>query len=306
MKTERLDAWTGQGRRVAIWRSAPDAPGPDAPVIVMNAGFARRMRDVSSIALCLVGNGVIVYRFDSLDHIGLSDGDILNFTLSGVTDSWHAAIELARSTENRRTVRLIALSLSNLAAYRLAAEDADIDRILAISGVVNGVRTLKEVIGHDYSTVGYDELPDRVSVLGHEIDPRLLWLDHRETGCVSFDRTVGHLARISSAVANCVAVEDPWVDIDECHLGFARGAGGERLVIKLPYSGHDLGRNPVAVTTILQKMTKLAVAGGSLRDAERLEVVMPEFDEILDLRIAERNREMSEQLAGMDERSTAE
>jgi hypothetical protein len=304
VKTERLDTHTSQGRRVAIWRSVPDAPSPDAPIIVLNAGFARRMRDVGSIALCLVRNGALVYRFDSVDHLGLSDGDILNFTFTGMTESLRAAIDLTRATENRRKVVLAALSLANLAAYQLAAEDSDIVRIMAISGVVNGLRTLKKVTGHDYSEVRYEDLPERVAVLGYQIDPRPLWTDHRKADCLSFDAAVGQLTRITAAVANCVAASDPWVDIDECEQAFTRGAGGDRMIIRLPYSGHDLGRNPVAITTILQRMTRLALGTGPLRYAESLPVELPRFDELLELRIAERNHEMSEQAAPVREGST--
>ena len=305
MQTERFDTYTGQGRRVAVWRSVPATPHLDSPVIVLNAGFARRMRDVGGIALCLVRNGAIVYRFDSIDHLGLSDGGIVGFNFSGMTESLRAAIELARSMENRRRVRLVALSLSNLAAYRLAAEDSGIDRIMAISGVVHGVRTLETVLGHNYAKVKYEDLPERVPVFGHEIDPRPLWLDHRETGCFTFDNAVDQLTMITASVANCIADDDPWVDIDECHLSFTKGAGGDRMIIKLPYSGHDLGRNPVAITAILQKMTRLAVGTGSLREADSLPVELPGFDELLELRIAERSREMSEQTAALDERNAA-
>ncbi len=305
MKTERLDAWTSEGRRVAAWRSAPEDFAPDAPIVVMSPGFARRMRDVGSIALCLVGNGAIVYRFDALDHIGLSDGDIRNFTLTGMRQSMIAAIELARATENRRGVRLVAMSLANLAAYRVAAEDKDIERIMALSGVVNGRRTIKEVIGHDYPAVTREELPAIVPVMGHDVDPRPLWTDSHETDCLSYERTIADLKAISASVANCVAEGDPWVDVDECTTAYTDGDGGERMVIKLPYSGHDLGRNPIAVMTILERMASLAIGNGPMHDADPQAVVMPTFEAVLEARIAERHQDFSEQRAAKTEGSPA-
>jgi len=305
MKTERLDTRTSRGGRVAVWRSAPGDPAPDCPVVVLNAGFARRMRDVGSIALCLARNGAVVYRFDSVDHLGLSDGGITAFTLTAMTESLQAAIELARSVENQSEVRLVALSLSNLAAYRLAARDSDIDRIMAISGVVHGLRTLEKVLGHNYATVEFDDLPERVRVLGHEIDPRPLWTDQKNTGCLTYSSAIEQLKKIAAPVVNCVAADDPWVDIGDCSHAFDEGSGGDRMIIKLPYSGHDPGGNPGAITTILQKMTRMAVSTGSPHDADSFPVDLPGFDELLELRIAERSREMSEQTAAPNERKAA-
>jgi acyl transferase len=295
VKTQRLDAWTDQGRRVAIWRTGPEAPAPDAPIVVLSAGFARRMRDLGSIALCLVRNGAIVYRFDSVDHIGLSDGDILDFTVTGIYDSWRAVIELVRATEGRRKVRLVGLSMAALAAVRLAYEDHDVESITAISGVIHGRHTLERVLDGDYLAVPLSELPDKMEILGHWVDPRKLWIDNRETGCLTLERTIEYLAGVPAAVANFVASDDPWVEIDECADAFARGAGGRRTVVRLPYSGHDLGRNPVAMTTMMQKMTELVI-GGPDGDSE-LTVVIPTFDELLEVRIAERQQEADERAA---------
>lgn len=295
MKTERLDALTASGRRVAVWRSLPDSPRPGCPVAVLNAGFARRMRDVGGIALSLVRNGAIVYRFDSIDHLGLSDGPIADFGLTAMTESLRAAAALARAEEDRDSIQIIALSLANLAAYRVAALDGGIDRIMAISGVVNGLRTLETVLGQDYSKVPYDDLPERVRVLGHDVDPRPLWHEAQDTRILAFADTVDDLKKIAAPIANCIAMDDPWVDIEDCNHAFAEGDGGERLIIKLPYSGHDLGRNPVAVTTILERMAKMVVSPPTWHDVDAESVTLPGFDELLELRVAERDREMSEQ-----------
>lgn len=263
------------------------------------------MRQVGPIALCLVRNGATVYRFDSLDHVGLSDGEIVDFSVSATFESWRAAVECAREIEGRRRVRLVALSLSAVSAFRLAAQDQDVESILAVGGVVNGVRTLERVLGVDYSAWTLPDLPHRYELGGYEIDPRPLWLDHHQTGCMGFDHIVGDLSRVRAAVANYVATEDPWVDIEDCRSAFARAASGERLIVELPYTGHDLGRNPIAINTVLTELTRMAVTDGQLAAAAQREVVMPGFDEVLELRIAERAREKSERAALLDERTVA-
>lgn len=304
MKTERLDVRTASGQQVAVWRSAPEEMTDQTPVVVLSAGFARRMRDVSGMALCLARNHALVYRFDSVNHLGLSDGEIEDFSLGGLYESLAAVVELARSTEGRSNVKVVTLSLSLIAALWLAAGDSEIDGITAISGVVDGRATLNRVIGQNYVDVSREELPSRVEVLGHSVDPFGIWQDNQTTGILSMDTTVGHLNSVRSPVANFVASEDPWVDIDECQAVFTAGAAGPRTVVRLPYSGHDLGRNPVATTTILERMTEIVL--GSEDSTQSAKPIMPLFNEFLEVRVAERRREQDERnaFAGQQERAS--
>lgn len=295
MITERLDAKTAQGRRVAVWRSVPDAPAPGAAVVTISPGFARRMRHVGGIAQCMVANGAIVYRFDSVDHLGLSDGEIAAFSISGLSDSWRATLDLARRAEGCDRIRMVALSLSAQAAFRIAAEDTGIESITALSGVINGVATLREAVGTDWSLVPEEELPARVKVEGHEVDPRGMWRDVQHSGFLRVEQTVSDLQRFGGPVANFVASGDPWVDIAECESVFRQGAAGQRSIVRLPYSGHDLGRNPVAMTTLLERMTAITLFG--LDTAAPPPVTLPTFEELLDVSVTERRREATEREA---------
>lgn len=295
MHTDHRNTHTADGRRVAVWRNAPDEPSADAPIVVISPGFARRMRHVGAFAQTMVANGAVVYRFDSIDHLGLSDGEIAAFSISGLYDSWRATLALARETEGRDPVRLVALSLSALAAFRIASEDPAIESITALSGVINGASTLEHAVGDDWSVVPEDRLPDRVLVEGHEVDPRGIWWDNQRSGYLRVERAASDLRAFGGPVANFVASGDPWVDIDECETVFGQAATGERLVVRLPYTGHDLGRNPVAVTTMLERLSSITLHG--LHPEAAPPIVLPSFEELLDVRVAERRREVDEREA---------
>ncbi len=295
MITERLDTKTAQGRRVAIWRSVPEVPAAGSPVVTISPGFARRMRHVGGIAQCLVANGATVYRFDSVDHLGLSEGEIAAFSIGGLDESWRATLELARRTEGRDRIRMVALSLSALAAFRIAAQDTAIESITALSGVINGRATLQEAVGTDWSVVPEEELPARVKVEGHEVDPRGIWRDNQRSGFLRVERTVSDLRRFGGLVANFVASGDPWVDVEECESVFRQAAAGQRSIIRLPYSGHDLGHNPVAMTAMLERLSTITLSG--LDTVAAPPVVLPTFEELLDVSVTERRREAEEREA---------
>ncbi len=299
METVRYDIPTADGRKVAVWRSGPwKRPGGPAPVVILCPGFGQKMSDLAVVALYLVVNGGTVYRFDPVDHVGLGDGEIRSFSCDSVYRSLVAALGLVRALESTPVVALGALSLSALPAVRLAAEDQHVSRVVAISGVVHGLRTLEHALGADYSTYPLDDLPPTVTINGHEVDPRPLWREHRATGSLGLAWTRRHLAQIEVPVANCLATDDPWVDLGDCKEAFSASDGGERLLLELPYNGHDLGRNPAAVQLVLGHACRLLLSEGSLERALDTEVLDPDFESVLDVRVTERQMMREQRLAG--------
>ncbi|MFF0487653.1 hypothetical protein ACFYTQ_01385 [Nocardia sp. NPDC004068] len=295
MITERLDVHISDGRRVAVWRSTSGDPG--GPVVVISAGYARTMRSAGAIALCLVRNGCTVYRFDSVNHLGLSDGEIVDFNLEDLDESFRAVIDLARRTERVHEVRLVVLSIAAAAAYKIAVEDPGIDRIVGLSGVVNGVRTLKVACGEDYSVYTQAELPPLVHVDGHDVEPTRLWQAMQPGGGLTPELITARLAEISVPVVNCVATGDTWVDIDDCRQAFtATRDNAPRILVELPFNGHDIAKNPAAVKLVLEELTRYIAGPTPGHDGPpEFEVTFPGFEELLQTRTGERDRAVAEQ-----------
>jgi pimeloyl-ACP methyl ester carboxylesterase len=301
MTAQNYQITTPGGRQVAVWRDSPPLPR-HRPVIVCG-GFARRMSAMSAVVAYALHNGATVYRFDSLDHIGLSDGVIRDFTLTGMQQSLDATLHLVAGLE-QQPVSVIATSLSALPCIRSAADDASIAMLACLVGVVDLRRTLERVFGIDYYSWPFERLPASIRFERHDIDPRGLWLEHVSAQWADFSVIKRALSRITIPVFNLVALEDEWLTLGEVSEAFSAPGGGRREIVELPYGGHELARNSVAVRLAMRHIMARLLYGGDL-DA----VAEPGFDEIGDFRVADRRRghalDSADAPALVDDRSPA-
>ncbi len=287
MLTMTYDVATRSGRTVAVWRSTAEDETRDGPVVVVAPGFGQRMRSAGAMALMMVANGATVYRFDSLDHVGISDGDIHEFCITAHYEALAAVVEDVCAREERARATLVATSLAALPGVQFAAKEGRVDNLVLMLGVVNGRNTLREVLAADYLDVDYATLPEQVLIDKHWVDPRPIHREHKVVDWWDESATVTALSNCDMPVSNFVAVDDDWVDIADVRRVFG---GVDRPtppeIVEVALSGHALLRNPVALKAMMTDVTRRALAFGDGDD-----VVMPSFEAMVELRGVERELE---------------
>jgi acyl transferase len=296
MRTARLNATSATGRRVAVWRSVPD--GPAERIVVIAPGFGQRMRSGGMLTQFLTRNATTVYRFDALDHVGLSDGTIENYHLAPQAESLATVCELVEEIDGVDAVTVVATSLAAPSTFHHVATHPAVERLVCLVGAVDVAHTVASACGTDYYGLDLADLPHRVTISNHQVDPRLMWHEGRERGWHTASSTVEALAGIQVPVTNFVAKEDDWVDTADVHEVFgAAGRAGD--VVELPMSGHTLLRNPVALSGLFTEVTRLVT--GAADDAV---VPAPTFEETVALRAAERELERDQQISDHSDRTT--
>jgi len=283
MNTLRLDTMTKTGRRVAVWRSTPSQSAPGRPIAVVAPGFGRTMADLASLSLYLTANGVTTYRFDPLDHVGLSDGNIGDYTLGATLESYRAVLRVVRTNEAWCPVTVVGVSMSARAALR-AAYAPNVRRLVSLVGVVDVVATLSEVIGPGLITGESAALPETVDFEIHSIRPHAL---HAEchNGWGSIEGTVREMAGLTIPAIAVYAIGDPWVPACGVRRVFRPDGRGLRRIFGVPANVHDLGLDPTAALTALEALT------GAVCGTDPLEpgpVLVPSVDELLETISAER------------------
>lgn len=245
------------------------------------------MRHMGAVALTLVQNGAVVYRFDPIDHIGLSDGDIRNFTLSGVAASFDAVVDLAVDREPVDHLVGMAVSLPARTAIRVASRTSKVARLVLLAAVVDVRHTLKAAIGQDYATWARADLPAEAAFERHLIDPRPLWDDAFGNDWTDLDSTVRDLCAVECPVVAVHATDDEWSRIDDVRSSLDRSAGiGPRDLYQLPFAEHDLGGNLAAMPLVLRQLTLSAMASPAIETGP--DVVLPELGQVIELRSDER------------------
>lgn len=289
-EVDQLEGRAGADRHVAVWRTG--TRDPDAPVVLVAPGFARRMRHMAPVALYLASAGFNVYRCDYLDHVGLSDGEIYNFTMTAMYDSLRATLRAIEEREERHPL-IVAASLANRAAIRLLAENVGAIGLVGIVGVVNSRKTITKVFGEDWIAMPDEQIPPYAEFERKRVCGETWMRDWNAGNWVTMEGTIDELRRISQPVANFCGSADDWVEIADVERAFAIGDGGPRQLIELPYVEHELSSNPIAGQTVMREVVRIAAAQAGIDDINQ--PTEPSFEQIAHQIVNERTLE--EQIA---------
>ncbi|HET9627216.1 MAG TPA: hypothetical protein VFP84_37910 [Kofleriaceae bacterium] len=279
MSFEQHETHLADGRRIAIWTTAP-REGPVHPMpLVVGAGFARRMHHFSPVAMWGAHNGFFVVRYDPVNHVGISDGEMWNFTLSESCESLRAAVDWTYERTGQ-AVAVVATSLTARMAYQVAAETDRVARVITAVGVVHVQRTLAKVFGQDYAT---DPVPLAVFE-GKEINgPRFL-ADAHEKNWWSLASTIHFLQRARQPITTFIGTEDDWVDPADVNAAFSDAPGGPRRILSLERAPHDLSRDPAVARTFFLLMLEELLAACDVTTKP----VDPPFEALMEQSLVER------------------
>jgi acyl transferase len=274
------------GRRIAMWSLSSSSGARHATPLVLCAGFGRRMHNVSALAAYAAHNGFTTVRYDPVNHVGLSEGSLVDYTMTDGLESLRAAVAWAHAREGR-PVGIVASSLTARLAFELAAKDARVAFVVSAVAVVHMRRTIERAIGVDYAGVSASGLPELVTFEGNAVRAERFWRDAHARKWFSFEGTVRALAAARQPITSFIAGDDAWVDSAEVHEAFSLGRGGPRRLHILPRARHEICRDPVIGRTFVLKVTEelLRLAGGGASPVD------PPLDAMTEQSLRERNLE---------------
>jgi Acyl transferase len=201
------------------------------------------LRQTLRPAAHLLVNGFTVIRFDPTNSVGLSDGDIADFTLTGLLDDLRLVASWAADAFAVSGIGVFAVSLSGRAALRAAAAEAGLLRIVGSVACVADVRaTLNAVTDGGDHLMHWcaGELLDREStgtVSGHLVRARGLDSLISDNWIVARSAAMDLAAAPATRFVNVHGVRDPVVAAARVLTTFA--AARDSRVVLLPGAGHD-------------------------------------------------------------------
>jgi len=242
---------TEDGKRMAIWTLDPSDGAQHVLPVVVGAGFARRMDHLSAVAQYCAYNGFRVTRYDPVNHVGLSEGQMEDFTMSESLRSLRAAVDWTCEHTGQPQVAIVATSLTARIAFELAAQSDRVAVVVTAVGVVNLKRTLHCVFEVDYETMVPEEIEGWAVFEGKKITPTPFARDAHEHRWWYVDECIEKLKRVKQPLINFVGSADEWVDRDEVIKVFDEGTNGPRKLYTLDRAPHDLSRDPAVARTFL-------------------------------------------------------
>jgi pimeloyl-ACP methyl ester carboxylesterase len=288
---ERELVRTPEGTRILALSS--HAPGVEQRgVVVLPPGYERRIHHYAVLSDVLVRHGYRTIRFDLSNHMGLSDGETIDFTMSSVSTDLSAVIAHARSQMGDRSqvgderLYVVAPSLAARAAFRSLSSDCTVDGLVALLPVVDVRYTITQAAGSDVigrwqagEFVGKTQIRISKSDIGRRFPEDALGEDWG-----GLDQGKRELAAVACPVVAIAAEHDDWVRTDDVQVALEAEARGSRRYVVMEASSHDLASN----LPVLRLMLELTVSSlDSLHGASR-EVRVPEFSEFVELVTRER------------------
>jgi len=284
IQIESVEHRCADGRKIQCWLNRPPAPVVPSATAILTPGFARRMHQHSALAQYLVANGVGVVRFDSLDHLGLSDGDIADYTLSAGLLSLEAGVAVARRAFPGTSCSLVATSLTSRIALRYLHRDTSVARLIALSGVVNVRKTFEEAVEQDYFGYAEADLPEYVEFASKSIRTLPLFRDSWRHDWLSLETTLGEIAALSTPIHWFVGSDDDWIDREE--IAACQAANPARFTLTwLTSCGHDISRNSSAARAMLKRIVALCSGSETLEEGA---VIEPNYNALLKIALDER------------------
>ena len=201
------------GRMIRAYYDAPsESLSSDSPVIVLSPGYGETKREYIMLAYYFASNGFHVLRYDHTNHVGVSDGEHVQTTLSSMHEDLDAAVHYVAQRWPNSSRGLVATSLSGRVAIKAIANETHVDVLILITPVVDVQETLQVV--HQEDLVGNYQQGERKgesNVLGFNVsvDP---WLsDAIDQGFSDLASTRQDVAAIRTPVVVVSAEHDAWV-----------------------------------------------------------------------------------------------
>lgn len=278
-------------RTIRVWKLSSETTASTARPVVVASGFGRSMDQMGGLAANLVANGLVVYRYDSLDHVGMSDGEMLDFTLSTGLQSLEVVVDWVAKQYEGGQVGLVATSLMGRIAYRFASQSEKISYLVTAVGVVHVRKTLKSVIGEDYSTYDADDLPLTVAFERQPVGARDFYNDFIDNNWLSKDVTSEELRKIDVPVTVFLANDDEWVDRTDIEDVIDPNSKSNRSIYIMEDCEHNFGKNLRSTEVFINRVSEI-VCQQTVKNWND-ECVQLGFEKILDYAIKERRMQRS-------------
>jgi len=302
IKSEPVKYPNRQGKEIVGFFDHLEAEEIGKPVAIISPSYGETKKSVIIISYHLVMNGFNVVRYDNTDHVGESEGEMIDFTLLKAKEDLLSTIDFARERFGAKNVIVVASSLANRAAIKAAAEDKRIKLLIGLAGVINLQYTLNYVYKEDL--VGNHISGKRwgiTDILGHDIDFDNFLSEAVRNKFSDLETTKEDMKKVTVPYVYFFAEKEAWVSMEEAKEIVNPDSCHGREFHVISDAMHELYENPKATRLALEKMV-----GSCLKHIYGLEnireVLRPDMRQVVRQNRLERERLKTYELTKEGER----
>lgn len=175
---------------------------PNTPIVILSPGFGRTQTDYVALSEFLALNRLRVLRYDYSNHVGQSDGDVLQTTLRSMQADLQTVLEFAHTTWPTASLAVLAEDIAARVALKVVAQHP-VAHLLLLANPVLDIQTALSAEHHHDLLADYQHGLRRGSgnVWGLNIN-----LDQFLSDIIA-----GHYATLSTTVTDLSALSVPMV-----------------------------------------------------------------------------------------------
>ncbi len=245
IQSDRIALKNSTGRTIMAYHDYPLATDlSNLPIVVIAPGYGETKRDYLTLAYYFASNGFHVIRYDHTNHVGESDGNHFNFTLSRMKKDFLAVTRLVRQQWPQSTIIGIASSLAAPVVLKAEVEEPSLALLVQLVGVVDVERTVATVHQEDlFAHYRKGHIPYSTNILGFNVNGHFL-TDAATNNFSTLDRTVEHAQALQTPVMYISAGRDAWIDRHDAEI--YKQALGAHLSewLDVPEALHRIQENP--------------------------------------------------------------
>lgn len=223
------------------------------PWVLMAPKYGETKKSTLHLAYYLAANGMNVLRFDPTNHVGESEGSMLNFTMPGAIGDIVAGLDYLEASFGVSQVTAVANSLSARCMLRVATEDARLNKLLCVAGVVNLLATMEEIYKEDIS--GMYQQGHRWGItdfLGFDINGDIFLHTLIQSGLHDLAGTLEDAGELRVPFVFFHAERDVWVDKREVEQVVAANPRGR--LVPVTAAMHEVRENPQAARQVFEQV----------------------------------------------------
>jgi ubiquinone/menaquinone biosynthesis C-methylase UbiE/alpha-beta hydrolase superfamily lysophospholipase len=253
IQSTKITILNADGLTIIAYHDYPtDSDLSTLPIAVIAPGYGETKRDYLCLAYYFASNGYHVIRYDHTNHVGESDGDHYDISLTSMKENFQAVTRYVQTQWPMQPIVGIAASLASRVAMKAEAECPSVSLLISLMGIVDVQQSLAIVHQEDLFT-GYrnGRFPESANVLGFNVSHVFLQ-DAFENNFSTLESTLRDVASLTTPVLLVSAGKDAWVDRQDIQT--ASQVLGSRLITHhvVPDALHRLQENPKAAKTTYQ------------------------------------------------------
>jgi SAM-dependent methyltransferase/pimeloyl-ACP methyl ester carboxylesterase len=288
--TESLKLITPNAKNIVAYLDTPNCLEVPAGIALIAPAYGETKENNLLLSAYLAANHFYGLRFDWSDHVGESEGDIFNATLTKMRQVLVSLLDYAQMRFSAQPVGILASSLAARVAIKLTAQDRRPAFLVCLTPVVDLRETLtmvyKEDLAGNYS-VG--KRYGTIDILGFSINADNFLQDAIENSFVDLASTILDASTITVPTFFVVGQRDRWVRISDAESVVGCLNSPSKAIISLPTALHRLLENPTIAEGAIKEVLKGLIGSTDKKKLDLRAINVPDLSQVAFRKALEKN-----------------